>query len=462
MSTNTAGDLCRLTVVTPRARADIAVPAHVPVAELLPAILRTGGERVPPGYEHGGWVLQRLGETPLDEDLPPAALGLRDGDVVHLRARHDALPAFDFDDLVDGVATGMRDRPDRWREGMTRKLFLGLMLAALVTGLAVLMQPGPALPRAITAGGVAVALLLAAGAASRSLGDSVAGTLLGCTALPYAVLCGMLAPGSFASDQWTAGPGVLAAGTGLGLVAVIALLLVGGSAPALIAAALVGVATALCGLLDVLTDLALGQAAAAVAVLALAFGPAVPTLAFRLAGMRLPVLPSDADELQEDDEPLASGPVLAGTARADRYITALFTVVGTVCAAAFTALAPTGGWAPAALIGTVSITLLLRSRVLVSGKQRLAAVLPGAYGIALLLIGLARMLPDGWGQPLVVGALLAATGFLLAAARRLPGRRLLPHWGRAADLLESLFAISTLPMLLAVLGVFAWARAIAG
>ena len=70
-------------------------------------------------------MLQRLGEPALDEDLGTAALGLYDGDVLHLRPRGDQLPPVDFDDLVDGVATGTAERPDRWRPEMTRRFVLG-------------------------------------------------------------------------------------------------------------------------------------------------------------------------------------------------------------------------------------------------------------------------------------------------------------------------------------------------
>jgi len=33
----------------------------------------------------------------------------------------------DFDDLIDGVATGISGRPDRWRPAMTRRLLTGLI-----------------------------------------------------------------------------------------------------------------------------------------------------------------------------------------------------------------------------------------------------------------------------------------------------------------------------------------------
>src|SRR6266566_8239494 len=96
-------DLCRLTVCGPAKSVELAVPVHVPLIDLLPALVgHLGDDLADAGLEHGGWVLQRLGDPPLREDLSIAALGLHDGDVVHLRPRSDQLPPPDFDDLIDG------------------------------------------------------------------------------------------------------------------------------------------------------------------------------------------------------------------------------------------------------------------------------------------------------------------------------------------------------------------------
>src|SRR3954468_18448396 len=109
------GELCRLVLCGPNSRIELAVPVHVPLAHLLPTLLsRLGGDLATAGLAHGGWVLQRLGGGPPDEALGTAALGLADGDTLYLRPRDDQLPPVDFDDLIDGVATGISNRSDRW------------------------------------------------------------------------------------------------------------------------------------------------------------------------------------------------------------------------------------------------------------------------------------------------------------------------------------------------------------
>jgi len=95
--------LCRITVRTPVRSIDLAVPSDVPVADLLPTLLSYGGDDLAEsGIEHGGWVLQRLGGAPLDEEHTIDAADLRDGETIFLRPRADTLPEPHFDDLVDG------------------------------------------------------------------------------------------------------------------------------------------------------------------------------------------------------------------------------------------------------------------------------------------------------------------------------------------------------------------------
>src|SRR5262249_20191856 len=133
-----------------------------------------------------------LGEKPIDEDHTPAAVGLLDGETLHLRPRSDQLRPFDFDDLVDGVSSGIRERPDRWQPSTTRRLCLALAALAALIGVPMVGATGPPL---LTDGAVppaCVALLLVAmgAAVARAFGDIPAGSVLGMVALPYAIIAG--------------------------------------------------------------------------------------------------------------------------------------------------------------------------------------------------------------------------------------------------------------------------------
>ncbi|MGW4807652.1 type VII secretion integral membrane protein EccD, partial [Kitasatospora sp. NPDC004272] len=205
------------------------------------------------------------------------------------------------------------------------------------------------------------------------------------------------------------------------------------------------------------------HAAAVTAALAVLFGAFVPALAFRLSGLRLPALPRNADELQQEIDPFPAEDVLARSLVADSYLAALLLAVGTVCAAALALLATArdGGWAVPATVADLSLLLLLHAREIGGRRQRLALLLPGALGLALLALRTGQDAGPAGRLPLFALLACAATA-LLVAARTAPGRRLLPYWGRAGDLLHSLTALALLPLALQVLGFYGAMRGLAG
>lgn len=459
MGVHTSTDLCRIALATASGSLSVALPTDVPLNDLLPALLRMAGDGLAnAGAGHEGWVLQRLGEAPLDEDATLAELGLRDGDQLHFRPRREELPAIDFDDLIAGVSSGIRDRPDRWREPMTRWLFLSALAAAAGAALAALLLPAAAPQRAVAAAALAAAAVAGAAIASRLLGDRQAGALLGCAA----VLFGALAGGFVAAPSAGHGPGApqLLAALAAALAAAALARAAAGAAGRLFlgiaaAAGLGGIGALIATAVPALSG---ARAAAIVATLALALTVIVPMTAFRLAGLRLPMLPADADELQENIDPLPAAHVLDRTAVADQLMTALLAAIGAACVGALTVTGQGRGWGLLAFTVGACAALLLRSRTLVSAWQRLALLVPAAFGIAWLGLHLAARVPTTERLAAVVAGAVVADGALLAAVRLLPGRRLLPYWGRAAEILELLVALALLPVALQVLGVYHWAH----
>ncbi|WP_163572071.1 EsaB/YukD family protein [Fodinicola feengrottensis] len=84
-----ASGLCRVTVCgAPRTRIDLALPEEVPLAELVPTLLRYAGEdMIDAGSAHGGWALSRLGAPPLDTGRSCVQLEIRDGEQLHFTPR---------------------------------------------------------------------------------------------------------------------------------------------------------------------------------------------------------------------------------------------------------------------------------------------------------------------------------------------------------------------------------------
>ena len=86
-------DICRITVIGPRRRVDIALPSDVPFADLFPEIVRFCGlDRSALARAPGGWVLQRLGQRPFELSATPASTGLLDGELIYLRPAATELP----------------------------------------------------------------------------------------------------------------------------------------------------------------------------------------------------------------------------------------------------------------------------------------------------------------------------------------------------------------------------------
>lgn len=465
MTDTQTAHLCRLTVRTPTRIVDLAVPTDVPVADLLPTVVGYGGENLEEtGLEHEGWVLQRLGGPPLDPESTLDSLGLRDGEALHLRARTEALPEVHLDDLVDGISTTMRGRPHGWSPDASRRLLHGLAVATLGLGLLVLALPGPAgWLRALAAAVTGLLLVAGAGSATRAVGDSGAGTVLGLMVPPYLALAGWLLPGGDLGGgdaRAVLGARLLAASAAAAGGAVLALAAVGMYPALFLGAATVAVAGAL-GAALMIWDLSPEQAASVVAVVVVLFGGFVPSLSFRLSGMRMPPLPTNVQQLQEGIDPYPNDDVALRSVLADGWMTAFYGAIGLICLPCLVALTVDAELAEVFVVFALSLLLLLHSRGLGNVWQRLALTAAGAWGAALLLFALAHGLGGGDRLTLVAG-LLGLTATIAIASWTVPGRRLVPYWGRAAELLHSLAAISMLPLMLWSVGVYGALRAING
>ncbi|NEE16488.1 type VII secretion integral membrane protein EccD, partial [Streptomyces sp. SID7499] len=183
MTDSAVAELCRLTVRAPSVSVDLAVPADVPVADLLPTLLRYVGEEAEEaGLDHAGWVLQRLGDAPLDEETTLGRAGLADGAVLYLRPHTEALPEARLDDLVDGIADTAGRKLHDWHPGAARGFLVGAVVATVLAALALVLSPGvtgSTSSRAVCAAVIGLLLLAGAGSASRAVGDRLSATALG-------------------------------------------------------------------------------------------------------------------------------------------------------------------------------------------------------------------------------------------------------------------------------------------
>lgn len=458
-------DLCRLTVCGPDRTVELAVPVHVPLIDMLPALVgHLGDGLADAGLEHGGWVLQRLGDPPLREELSVAALGLHDGDVVYLRPRADQLPPLDFDDLIDGIAVGIAGRPDRWRPEMTRRLLTAMLAAPLAAGLGVLAGHVSPLS-ALLAGTISIILLGATWAAARAFADVPVTAVVGAAAICYAGLAAGQVPllhrlGEQALvSQVTLRAALLAAGAAIAGATIAVSILRGGRHPVGAAVVVAASLLAVGGAVATLGKLQAAQVAGIVVALVLPMGSWVPVISFRLAHMRLDPPPSNPEELQADLDPVPGEQLLDRTRWADRYMTALYGGLGVVTMMCIAVLSLSAGWPARLVAADVIVLLLLHSRLLVAARQKVAAIVPAVVGAVVLTIT-AGLRADAHSWPVLVAVLVAAAGLLLTCERAVPGHKFLPHWGRAADLLHTLTAAALIPLALWLLNLYQYARAV--
>jgi type VII secretion integral membrane protein EccD len=458
------GEMCRLVVCGPERRIDVAVPDQVVIADLLPVLLRQLGENLADaGLPHGGWVLQRLGSPALDENGSVRSLGLHDGDVVHLRPRAEQIPPVDFDDMIDGVAAGLESRSGRWRPEMTRWAALGSLTVLLVAGVVALGLPMAPAARALTGGLTAVALAAGAAGAGRIIGDRTAALVLGGGAVGHALLAGLSLPDWPLPEAGlrVGGPHLFTGAVAAGVAVLGAGLAVGAIRLAVVTAALGAGLGALGAAAVAFLGVSAPAAAGAVAVLGTVAATLVPTTAFRMARMRLKPLPTEPEHLQEDIDPEPSEPLMTGAAATDRYMTALYAGLAVPTAVGLILLARDPRWDTVTLILLVALVRLLMLRPMTSAWHRLAQGLPAVVGLCAALIGVLAAAP-AVTRPYATPVILAISVLLVGAARLLPGRRLMPYWGRIGDLVQTVATVAVIPVLLQVFGVYARVRAMGG
>ena len=230
-------ELCRVTVVAARTRMDLALPVDANLADLLPTLLRHAGEDPEgEGFLSGGWVLQRVGEAPLDAGRRLSALGVRDGDILHLRHRNSALPEIAVDDVAEAVA-GRRGVP--WTADRTRAA--AIIVAGVLALLAVveLGFAGPpwTLPAVVLLGVTA----LFTGAAV-ALAHAYAASFAGVVSIAVAAAAGLAGGAALVAGPHdlvdVGAPGLLVGAAVVLMVSVVGVLAVGPGRAAFCSAAL--------------------------------------------------------------------------------------------------------------------------------------------------------------------------------------------------------------------------------
>jgi type VII secretion integral membrane protein EccD len=455
---------CRLTVLTPGSRADVALPVDVPVADLVPMLMELLGEQGDPGRPVPWRLTGPTGGAP----APGATLddiGVLDGELLRLGPAAPPPPAPVFDDPVDALAaltapSAAARRPGRPGGGM-------IVPAVAVPVGALLLAGATPTGYAWTAGALAGAAALAAIVWTALLGRRANGRDDDPpTSRAAALVPALCAVPLAAAAGWAALPGppsaasLLAAAVAAGTAAALAQVAARAVVPTLVGAGVVAVLTAAAAVARLQFDVAVPVIAAVVAAAALCTGPVLPRVTLRLSGLPRPVVATDAAGLVAAD----TGPdVLPPTELAARARLAQAQLAGlsggfAVVAATAAPLAATGGWAGwtgPALAAAVAAVLLLRARGFADPTiARVHLSTGSAAGAALVGLGAVAAGPAGrLGGALI---LLGAAGITIATAGATATGS--PVARRAVELVEGVLAAAVVPLALAAAGVFALVR----
>jgi len=437
---------CRLTVLAPRRRVDVALPADVPVSELVPMVLELVGEP-DSQWRPEPWRLSGVGGGPLPGAATLDQLGVLDGELLRIARDAPPPPAPVFDDPVDALAAGTGAvSPGH------RLLGAGAVLTAAVGAATVLAGAGPGAPAAAVLAGLgAIGALVAVSRAVHGIADDsglVLPRVAALAAVPLAAAAGWAAvPGGAGAAL----VGVAAAGT----VAAVAQLLLRVVTPALVGAVVTAVfgAVALLGVRFGLTGTA---AAAAVGAAAVVAGPLLPRVAIRLAGLPRPVVPADGDELADaDPDGLSPGELAERADLARGHLAGLAGACAVTAAGGAVVATTAGGWAGPAFAAVTVVVLGLRARGYADAVPA-RTTLVAAIGAGVVLAASAA----GYGDAArlgAAGALLLAVGVGLAGLGRTEPLGS-PVSRRAVDLLEGLLVAATVPLALGAMDLYRLVR----
>jgi type VII secretion integral membrane protein EccD len=450
----------RVTVVAPKTRIDLALPADVSVADLLPMLLDMAHEATPDGgSRHSGWCLAKLGDAPLDPSQTLAALGIVDGDMLQLRRRSDNPPPPLYDDVVDALAEAEPGSYRPWTKETAAKIGHtagALALIASATALGLAGGGGGMLYQIVAAITGIVVAVFATGVGSivtRAYGASTTGTVIaGAGGLPMAFVGGLnIVPGHDPRPS-------LLLGSALVLIfSAISIMVIGAGIVTFIAAATVSAFSVIAFLVATLVDSAsIAGVAAGAAAIGLAGISLLPRMTIQLAKLPLPHVPGNAEDLKEDSHFPDYRVIEHRTGLAHQYMTGLIIGCGATAAigAIISASAP-NIWGPILSI-VVSAVLLLRGRNYANGSQAIALLFNGLLAAAGVAAGL--MLSPMTG-PLAELTYVFPPLLLLGIAAIVfgvvfPNRRFSPVQRRMVDILEAILIALVLPLALAVMDLF--------
>jgi type VII secretion integral membrane protein EccD len=442
--------LRRVSVHAGNAVVDLALPAGIPVATIIPSIVDILGGRGVGGSDDvraRRYQLSSPGASALNASTTLADNGIQDGAVLLLTQSATPLPAPRYDDVAEAVSATLdaAARPrSHFRHRQATRL-TGAVAACCLVGIGTLVLVGNTLhaeafrdfsPAAGVAGLAGVLALLSAAIAHRTCRDAIAGLTLSVIATEFAAVAGFLAvPGHPGT------PNVLLAATAAAVTSVLAMRVSGCGAVTLAAVSGVATVIAVAALVGVITAAPLRAIGSVSALASLGLLGLAARLSIVLAGLspRLPQAP-DRDTIEPGGARLAAKAI-----HADDWLTSLLAAFASsaTVGAIVTVLAGEPRLCCIAFGTVTGALLLLRARS--DDRTRAVMFVTGGIAITATTFGVVALSVPGHGAWIAaVTAMLAAAAIFVGFVA--PAIPLSPVVRRGVEVLECLALVATVPL----------------
>ncbi|MEY9942417.1 type VII secretion integral membrane protein EccD [Streptacidiphilus sp. MAP5-3] len=480
MSTSATTGFCRVTVVAPDSRIDVALPEDVPLADIYPEVLRLSGQTQADGAPTGFHLVRRDGSV-LDSSLPLQAQQVRDGELLSLRPFAESLAPAVYDDVADAIASSVAEDRSQWGPNLMRMAGLigGVIVLALL-GFALwfsdLTHDMHSLPGLI-AGVSAIVLVALSGVRARVYDDRGSALALGLASLPLALLAGtgIVSPGQLQ------GPGRIQFLVGC-IVVLLASVLLAALMPAgdavFVAAALVSAVGTLSTFAGVLTNASATEVAAGSAVVAVGLMGFLPSLSSRFArlpvGFHAPTQSGSSARNNEEPEPVDLKRIAMQARRGHELLVGMVGGCAAVVLGSCVVLAFTDSTWPELLALALGVSTMMRARLFRHTSQVMCLLASGLGSLALLVVGIALHMPLFLymnmrnSSAIDIRTLIMAAGIgagaaiLVAIALVVPEKGVSPFWGRLLDVIDGLTLAALIPLALAVLDIYSTVRGLTG
>ncbi|WP_030483922.1 type VII secretion integral membrane protein EccD [Nocardioides aequoreus] len=436
------GALLRVTLVVGDRRADLALPGHVAVVELLPELARStnllDAETVYAGYR-----LVAADGRPLDGSVGLFGQGVESGAVLTLTAGVDERPPRVYDDVVEAMADVVEDDLRPWDPATGRRTALVAAALLLALGALCLGLQRPDVVAGAAAGVVAVVLLVAAVVLAQVRQEHETAVMLAWSGVGYAATAGIVAmPGDTAAGLPLAVGA--AAAVAAGLVAMVGL---PERRAALVPAVAAGTVFAVTGSLGGLTSLPSAGVHLVALVLVVVAGSAVPWVALSATGTRVPQAQDHAELMPDEVAPVDAEAVRRDARLGHEVLLAVTVTVGLV-AVGIAPVAVSLGVTGALVAVCAALVLLLRTRQYRVGPEVATGL---ACGLAVLLavcLGIVALQPT-WLSVLAVALAVVAVALLVST---LVPRPTSVRWGRLGDVVELVALVAMIPLTVVAIG----------